>query len=186
MTREEFGMFASALRTYYPRETLLPNPQAAELWFRQLQDIPFQIAEASLNKWVATNKWSPSIADIREMAASVQHGDIPDWSEAWEAVMLAIRRFGSYQEGEALASLDELTRTAVKRLGFRNICLSENITADRANFRTTYEILVNRKQKEQQISLPLRELIQGIQQKGVMQIESKGISETGGKAESAY
>lgn len=171
MDKKEFGLFASALRTYYPREALLPNQQAMELWFRQLQDIPYPVAEASLNKWVATNKWSPSIAELREMAASVQHGDIPDWGDAWEVVLRCISKYGSYRESEALASMDEMTRTAVKRLGFRNICMSENITADRANFRMIYEQLAQRKQKEQQISLPLKEVIQGIQQKGVLQIE---------------
>ena len=65
MNRKEFALFASALRTYYPREKLLPNEQAMELWFNQLQDIPYKVAELTLNKWVATNKWSPSIADIR-------------------------------------------------------------------------------------------------------------------------
>jgi len=173
MDKKEFGLFASALRTYYPREALLPNQQAMELWFRQLQDIPYPVAEASLNKCVATNKWSPSIADLREMAASVQHGDIPDWSDSWEVVLRCIGKFGSYRESEALASMDEMTRTAVKRIGFRNICLSENITADRANFRMIYEQLAQRKQKEQQISLPLKELIQGIQQQGTLQIEGK-------------
>lgn len=173
MTREEFGIFASALRTYYPRETLLPNQQAAELWFRQLQDIPFPVAEASLNKWVATNKWSPSIADLREMASSVQHGETPDWSDAWEVVLRCISKYGSYRESEALASMDEMTRTAVKRLGFRNICMSENITADRANFRMIFEQLAERKKKDQQISLPLKELIQSIQQQSVLQIEGE-------------
>ena len=173
MDKKEFGLFASALRTYYPREALLPNQQAMELWFRQLQDIPYPVAEASLNKWVATNKWSPSIADLREMAASVQHGDIPDWGDAWEVVLRSISKYGSYNESAALASMDEMTRTAVKRLGFRNICMSENITADRANFRMIYEQLAQRKQKEQQISLPLKELIQGIQQQGMLQIEGE-------------
>ena len=172
MDRKEFGLFASALRTYYPRESLLPNQQAAELWFRQLQDIPYPVAEAALNTWVATNKWSPSIADIREAAASVQHGDVPDWGDAWEVVLRCISKYGSYRESEALASMDEMTRTAVKRIGFRNICMSENITADRANFRMIYEQLSERKKKDQQLSLPLKELIQGIQ--GNLMIEEKG------------
>ena len=56
MDKKEFALFASALRTYYSKENLLPNSQAMELWFRQLMDIPYPVAEATLNKWVATNK----------------------------------------------------------------------------------------------------------------------------------
>ena len=110
MDKKEFSMFAMAVRTYYPKENILPNQQAMELWFRELQDIPYQVAEAGLRKWVATNKWSPSIAEIREMAATVQHGNIPDWGDGWEQVLKAVRYFGMYREAEAMASLDDITK----------------------------------------------------------------------------
>lgn len=84
MNRDEFGLFASALKTYYPKEQLLPNKQAMELWYRELCDIPYRVAEAALRKWVAVSKWSPSIADIREQAATVQAGEIPLWSDGWD------------------------------------------------------------------------------------------------------
>ena len=162
MNKQEFGVFASAVRTYYPKEQILPNQQAMELWFRELQDIPFPVAEATLRQWVATNKWSPSIADIREGAATVVHGTIKEWGEAWEEVLTAIRRYGLYNQGKALDSLDQLTRTAAERTGFRNICLSENIAAERANFRMIYESLMNREKTNQQIALPLQEIVKQI------------------------
>ena len=90
-------MFAMALRTYYPKEQLLPNQQAMELWYRELCDIPYNVAEAALRKWVATNKWSPTIADLREMAATVTEGEMPDWGEGWEQVLKAIKKYGSYR-----------------------------------------------------------------------------------------
>lgn len=164
MDKKEFSMFAMAVRTYYPKENILPNQQAMELWFRELQDIPYQVAEAGLRKWVSTNKWSPSIAEIREMAATVQHGNIPDWGDGWEQVLKAIRHFGMYREAEAMASLDDITKQCVERLGFRNICLSENIAADRANFRMMYETTANRKKQDMQLPVTLASLIAGIQQ----------------------
>lgn len=171
MDKKEFSTFAMALKTYYPREQLLPNQQAMELWYRELQDIPYQVAEAGLRQWVSTNKWSPSIADIREMTATIQNGSIPDWGEGWEQVLRAIRQHGSYREAEAMQSMDEITQTCVKRLGFRNICMSENINQDRANFRMIYEQLQERRKKEQQVALPLVETIKAIQQKGLLTLE---------------
>ena len=156
-------MFAMAVRTYYPKENILPNQQAMELWYRELQDIPYQVAEAGLRKWVSTNKWSPSIAEIREMATTVQHGNIPDWGDGWEQVLKAIRHFGMYREAEAIASLDDVTRQCVERLGFRNICLSENIAADRANFRMMYETAANKKKQDMQLPVALVNMIAGIQ-----------------------
>ena len=173
MDKKEFGTFAMALRTYYPKENILPNQQAMELWYRELQDIPYQVAEAGLRQWVSTNKWSPSISEIREMASEVQNGSIPDWGDGWEQVLVAIRKYGSYRIPEAMESFDPITRQCVERLGFRNICMSENIAADRANFRMIFEQLATRKQKEQQMALPLKQLIQGIQDREMLAIEGR-------------
>ena len=158
MTFEEFGMFASALKTYYPRENLLPNNKALELWFNQLEDIPYKVAEIGLQKWVSLNRWSPSIADIREMATSIS-GDVKDWGDAWLEVQKAIRNYGSYRADEAMESLSPLTRKATERIGFVNFCMSENPEASRANFRMIYENLAEREKKESQLPERLKIII---------------------------
>lgn len=163
MNKKEFALFSMALKTYYPRENLLPNNQAMELWYKQLNDIPYEVAEAGLQKWVAINKWSPSIADIREVTQSVSRGDLPDWGDGWEEVCKAIRQYGSYRVDEALNSLSPLTRKATERIGFRNLCMSENVSADRANFRMIYEQIAEREKKNAQIPQPLQQLIQKMQ-----------------------
>ena len=149
MTRAEFGTFTAALKTYYPREKdLLPNDAAMQLWYKQLHDIPFPVAEAALDKWVALNKYSPSIAEFREVSATVVHAEAADWGEAWGAVLDAIRRHGLYGQRQAMESLDELTRRAVQAVGWRELCLSDNISVERANFRSIYQDMVARKKGE--------------------------------------
>lgn len=71
MSKQEFAILASAIRTYYPKEKILPNQQAMQLWFTHLQDIPYKVAEIALEKWVINNKWSPTIADLREYVKKV-------------------------------------------------------------------------------------------------------------------
>lgn len=159
INKKEFAIFASALRTYYPKENILPNEQALELWYKQLQDIPYNVAELTLNKWVATNKWSPSIADIREQATGITQGAAKDWGEAWQDVLRAISNYGSYREEEALDGFDEVTRQVVKRLGFKNICMSEDIQVDRANFRMIYEQEQHRQRQDAQLPQKLKALI---------------------------
>ena len=159
MDKQEFMLFVSALRTYYPKEKLLPNQQAIELWYQQLHDIPYKVAEVTLNKWVATNKWSPSIADIREQAAEMTQGEAKDWGEAWRDVLNAVHCYGSYQQVEAMESLDELTRQAVKRVGYMSICMSENIATERANFRMVYEQLLERRKQDAQLPQRLKVLM---------------------------
>jgi hypothetical protein len=131
-----------------------------ELWFRELEDIPYQLADVILAKWVAQNKWSPSIADIREQAVEIQQGAIPDWGEGWNDVLRAIRRHGMYDIPGAMASLSGITKQCVERMGFRNICMTENIATERANFRMLYEQLAERQKKEAQLPTALAGLIE--------------------------
>lgn len=174
MTEQEFAKFAMGLKTYYPRENLLPNRPAVELWYRQLQDLPYDVAEAALNKWVSTNKWSPSIAEIRQMCCEVRQGEISAWSEAWETVLHAIRIYGSYRPQDAMFTFDDLTARTVKQIGgFVSICRSENIDIDRANFRMVYEELAKRKQKDALMPARLRSAIQRIQSRGQMMLEGR-------------
>lgn len=176
MDKKEFSTFAMALRTYYPKEQILPNQQAMELWYQELQDIPFAVAQAGLRQWVSTNKWSPSISEIREMAANVQNGDIADWSEAWEKVCMALRKFGRNRAVEGMASLDEITRETVKRIGgFTYLCNSENVVADRSRFEQVYNAIAERKKKDNQLSLPLKQLIHGIQERTLIGMKESDV-----------
>ena len=177
MDKQEFSTLAMAIRTYYPKENILPNQQAMALWYRELQDIPFPVAEAALRKWVSTNKWSPSIAELREVCATVSNGEIPGWGDGWEQVLTAIRKYGMYNIGQALASLDPLTRQAVERVGFREICMSENISVERANFRMVYESLAERKKTEQQVALPLQQVIARLGSADMLALGEGGLNE---------
>lgn len=95
--------------------------------------------------------------------AEIQNGGaVEDWGEGWNKAMAAIRKYGSYNEAEALDSLPPLTRETVRRLGYKSLCWSENQIADRANFRQVYEILEKRQVEDRKIPLPVREKIAGL------------------------
>lgn len=172
MDKKQFSTFAMAMKTYYPKESLLPNEQALELWFNMLQDIPYNVATAALNKWVATQKWSPTIAEIRSMSAEIIRGRQPSWADAWEQAMKAVTRYGWYAMDQAYESMDELTRETVRRIGYDQLCHTENIEADRANFRMIYEQLESRKRTDEMIPAALQEFITKLQGK-LKEIERK-------------
>ena len=67
------------------------------------------------------------------------------WSIAWEQVQMLIRRYGRTNSAKAYAEMDEITAATVKRLGYINLCNSENIVSERANFRNIYEGIQNGK-----------------------------------------
>lgn len=167
MDKQQFSVFASALRTFYSKENLLPNGQAMELWYRQLKDIPYEVAEAALNKWVATHKWSPSIAEIRELTTDICLGDIPEWGEGWRQVCVAIEKYGREYPKSSYQSMDAITAEAAKQLGaWWNVCTSENVDVLRSNFRTNYEAIAKRKREERQTSAELQGTIKRLLSNG--------------------
>lgn len=180
MTKEEFSKVAMALRTYYPNQSILPNNAAMELWFKQLQDIPYQVCTLALNKWVAVNKWAPTIADLREAAMEVSTKELPDWSEAWETVIKNIQKYGFYRAVEGKEALTGITRQTVERIGYIHLCNSENIIADRANFRDIYNSLLAREKKQAVLPAGLQAAIETVKQKS---IEMKGGNYVQGKAD---
>lgn len=168
MTKEEFAKIVAALKTYYPSQNLIPNNQALELWYMQLADIDYQAMSVAVNKWVATNKWSPTIADLREQAKSVVSGDIPDWNSAYEEVRANIRRYGYYEAEEGLKHLSDITLETVRSIGYTEMCLSENRAAIRANFRDIYNRLAERKRQEDALPIGLKNAIARVREERKM------------------
>lgn len=177
MEREQFKILCKGMKAVYTQATFLPDADAFNIWFALLGDMEYAVLNAAIQKYMLTNKFPPTIADLREIATTISFGEIPDWGEGWEQVLMAIRKFGSYRETEALESMDEITKTCVKRLGFRNICLSENINQDRANFRMIYEQLTERTRKESVLPLSLNNTIKQLNMNVVKQLEQKAQGE---------
>lgn len=138
MTKAEFIKLANAIKTYYPTEKLFPNEGALMLWYEELKDLTYELAYVAVRKHVNTSPFPPTISDIRKGAASVTTNQA-NWADGWEQFRRAVSKYGYYQQEAALASMDETTRKVVKRLGWKQLCESENAMQDRANFRMVYE-----------------------------------------------
>ena len=167
MEKREFGLIAAALRTYYPKYNMLPNAEAIDLWYQELKDLPYDVAAGALRKWVATEKWPPSIAEIRSSAGELVNGPVADWGEGWQEVQHAVRRYGWCREKEALDSLSPAARTAAQRIGWQDICTSENVETLRAQFRQVFQVEAQRQRQDALMAPELKTMIAGI---GVKQI----------------
>ena len=128
------------------------------------------IDKSSLKQRVFDNTFSVfgELKDaLLEMASEIEQGELPDWGEAWEKVIKAIARCGSYDEEGALSSMDEVTRISVQRLGWLTLCMSEDISIERANFRMIYEAEAKRKKRDAQIPPRVAQLTAGMQLKRI-------------------
>ena len=144
VSKQEFATLVLAMQAMYGDE-FIGTEEVMDVWFALLHDLDYQILSKALQKHMLTNKFKPTVAELREIYAGLICPVISDWSEGWEQVSKAIGHYGMYRTEEAMESFDEVTREAVKRLGFQNICLSENIVADRARFAEIYQAIQQRK-----------------------------------------
>lgn len=163
-----------AIKSYYPKEeNLLKDEHAIKLWYEALKDLSYTTVYIALNKWVSTERWSPTIADLRRLSFEVQNPGIPTWDEAWENVLHALSRYGYYNATEGVESLDEMTRTVVRRIGWTTLCTSEQIGIERAAFRDIYNSLLAKTKENGQIAPAVRKVIEATQEKNRIQIPDK-------------
>lgn len=145
MEKELFKLIVKALKSVYTSPNFLPDTAAIGTWYEMLKDIDATVLQAAVYKYSMTNKFPPTVADLRELCGNIVAGEIPDWSAGWGTVLKCIRKYGYMRETEALREMDDMTRTCVERLGWRELCMSENISIERANFRMMYEQMEARK-----------------------------------------
>lgn len=137
---EDFKKIAKGLKSAYPTKDFLPDEDALKVWYHMLKDLTYEQASAASYKYIATGKFPPTIADIRNAAAQIitpESGNT--WADGWAQLMAAIRKFGYYRQDEAFENMDDITCMVARRLGWYELCMSENLIADRANFRMAYE-----------------------------------------------
>jgi hypothetical protein len=174
MTFNEFKVLAKGMKAVYTAATFLPDEDSIKIWYRLLQDIPYEVANIAIQRHMMTNKFPPTIAEIREQAAlSVNNELNSDWGQSWEQVYKAIRTYGLWGTEEAFASMDDITRQCVKRLGWKELCMSETPMQDRANFRMIFEELKLKTKQESALPLNIKESIAKLQSKQKMIGERK-------------
>ena len=71
MEKKNFALIAAKLQTFYPKENLFPNEASIPLWFNSLQDLPADVLNLAVDKWVALNKWPPKVSELRQMVAEI-------------------------------------------------------------------------------------------------------------------
>ncbi|MEY8321883.1 replicative helicase loader/inhibitor [Lachnospiraceae bacterium 46-61] len=166
MTREEVTQVLAVLKANYSGALKDITRQEAEgkinLWITMFADTDKEMMNLAIRKIIATSKYFPTVAEVREVLAEINSIRVIDSGEAWGEVISAIRNYGWSREGEALENMSENTRNVVKRMGWMNLCKSENIVTDRAHFLKIYES--EEKRQKEKNALPF-DVLQSIEQK---------------------
>ena len=134
MDIKEFSKIMQYLAIAYDKDL---NEEKLAVWYDFFKKYDVETFKNGILQAISKCKYYPSIAEVKEiitMQSTPQANLKAD--EEWEKVRQSIRIYGMYREEEALASLNPITRNIVKRVGFRDICLSDENT--RYNLRSAF------------------------------------------------
>ena len=114
MTRDEFKILVKGMKAVYAQSTFIPDKDAFEMWFALLCDLPYKTANIAIQKYMLTEKFPPTPAEIREKAAQMFETPEIEMSEleAWALVRKAIRN-SAYHANEEFDKLPETCQIAV-------------------------------------------------------------------------
>lgn len=161
MTFKEFGKLADAIKTYFPRDNMLPTDTAMELWYDMLKDMDYQSAYIGLKNHVATSKFAPTIADIRNGAVISQPQELNEM-EAWSLVYKAICN-STYNSVSEFEKLPPLVQKAVGLPdSLREWAMTENLNLEvvMSNFQRAYKVELKRHEELQKMPQNVRQLIE--------------------------
>jgi hypothetical protein len=149
-----------------------------------LQDIPGDVLEKAILHLTTTNKFFPTIAEIRDAAYLIMVGTnkIPSAYEAWGEVQNEIARCGDYFrytiQTNTPAYSHPLIELAVKKLGYKQLCYSDNLVADRAHFFKVYESLYQRAVDDLKMLPEVRNFQEHYQIEGQVKLLAQKLSKT--------
>jgi len=139
MTTEQVSILLTLAAANFPTLQDKDMGPTLILWREMLSDIPFEIARPAVLKVLTTSKFFPTVAEIREAAASLTTGQAMSAIEAWGLAFAAIEQYGNYRELEAMKSLPAEVACFVKRFGWQELCTSEEPDVIRGQFIRLWE-----------------------------------------------
>lgn len=172
MEREEFRTLVKGMKAVYPQPTFIPDKDAFDVWYGLLKDLPYEVASVAIQKHMLTEKFPPTIADIRSKAGEItapQHEEMGEL-EAWALVYKAICNSGYHAE-EEFAKLPEACQIAVgkpanlKEWGMMDI--SQVSSVQQSHFVRNYRAAVQRMKEEAKIPESVRRRISEIKEQAI-------------------
>lgn len=185
MEREEFKTLVKGMKAVYAQPTFIPDQDAYNVWYELLKDLPYAQANIAIQKYMLTEKFPPTIADIRTKANDIVAKVEESMSEmeAWSLVSKAISNSGYHAEEE----FDKLPEACQRAVGnpsnLKEWAMMESdkvATVEQSHFIRNYRVAVQRMQEEAKIPghvkaaiASMREKTEALEQKPRQAIEQK-------------
>lgn len=148
MNREQFIKGLKYLSLAYNKEF---DEEQATVWYDFFKDVDFEVFRQAVKRIIPKSKYLPSIAELRAEIAQITNPMLQlNVDDEWNNVITQIRKYGTYITAEEFNKFNETTLKIVKTIGWRRLCLSENIEFERKTF---YEMFKSYQKRSEDISL---------------------------------
>ena len=164
MERDEFKILVKSMKAVYAQPTFLPDQDAFNVWYALLKDLPYELASMAVQKHMLTEKFPPTIADLRAKANEVVERPAEEMSEleAWALVRKAIGN-SNYHAEEEFARLPEVCRIAVgSPANLREWAMMDSdqvATVEQSHFIRNYRAAAKRMTEDRKLPQAFRERI---------------------------
>lgn len=170
MTKAEAAKLVLLVVTSYPNYDKFKDDQAVidttELWAMMFESDPGAVVGMALKKHIATSKWPPSVAEIRELMLEIQHPELISPDNAWLAVSDLLYTQGEHNHGDLHSQLPPLVARAVESIGWGNLwemtrsyCRGGKPGMDRVAFMQQYTPMYEREKQRAMTPAMLTEQI---------------------------
>lgn len=164
MERDEFKILVKSMKAVYAQPTFLPDQDAFNVWYALLKDLPYELASMAVQKHMLTEKFPPTIADLRAKVNEVVERPAEEMSEleAWALVRKAIGN-SNYHAEEEFARLPEACQIAVgSPANLREWAMMDSdqvATVEQSHFIRNYRAAAKRMTEDRKLPPAFRERI---------------------------
>lgn len=125
MTKADAARLVAIVVTAYPNFDKFKDAKAIEatvnLWAMMFEQDDSGIVALAVKKHIATSKWPPSVAEIREIMLEIQHPELIEPDKAWLAVSDLMYSAGQFNHGDLSRQLPPLVARAVESIGWTSL-----------------------------------------------------------------
>lgn len=150
MNKEKFLKIMTYMGIAYNKEF---TKEQLEVWYSFLKEYNDNELNNAVKNLINTEKYLPSIAQVKQEIAKTKLSDIPDAEDEWQEVLKSVSRYGSYRQQEALNNLKPYTAKILGYIGYQRICMaySEEQIWNKKEFISEYNGLKDKELENLQI-----------------------------------
>jgi len=169
MTKEEFGKLVKGLKSVYADPKFIADQYAFDMWHALLSDCEYKVVAEATKKYMMTNKFPPTPADIREATYKETATDEINPNQAWTMVYKAIcnSNYNAKSEFEKLPPLVQQAVGSYEQLKSWASSPDFNEGVEQSHFVRVYNTVVKRAETSAIASPEFRNMLE---EKGVLGI----------------